>query len=295
MASSINPDHNYVTYKDIDITTLAGHIHVEVDGIDAAGNIVQDHSGKYGGVDKAPVMLPTGPVVQQQHVTGGTGVTIHSTDTNGGFALTQYGGADIRSPYGTAHVDEHSGHVTFRPIGTGNPHTAHHGHFEIFQHGQHVADVDVTSYNHNHQPSQITVTPVGPPPPPPTPGTVQHDEPDPFADSEVMITESDNSHLDLTKLAHQEPDPKPSHHGAAAYLDALGIKPDATSTTVHDQPADMDIVLAQVDQQDATTHDQAHLDMSDALEHHDTNVNHDQDEEHHHHDIDGLPDIDPNS
>ncbi|GLO64216.1 hypothetical protein MACH09_47240 [Vibrio sp. MACH09] len=268
---------------------------IGVDGVDAEGNIVQDHSGAYS-VDKAPIMRPAAPVVQQQHVTGGTGVTIHSTDTHGGFALNQYGGADIRSPYGTAHIDEHSGHVSFRPIGTGNPHTAHHGHFEIFQHGQHVADVDVTSYNHNHQPSQITVTPVGPPPPPPTPGTVQHDEPDPFADSEVMITESDNSHLHLTKLDHQELDQKTSHHGAAAYLDALGIKPDATSTTVHDQPADMDIVLAQVDQQDAATHDQAHLDMSDALEHHDANVNHNQDDEYHHHnDVDGLSDIDPNS
>ncbi|MCZ8499877.1 hypothetical protein O9929_26380 [Vibrio lentus] len=34
---------------------------------------------------------------------------------------------------------------------------------------------------------------------------------------------------------------------------------DATSTTVHDQPADMDIVIAQVDHPDAVTHDQAHL------------------------------------
>ncbi|CAK2422820.1 VCBS repeat-containing protein [Vibrio crassostreae] len=293
-ASSRHPDHQYTSFKDVDVSTLSGRLHVEVDGVDAAGNIVQDHSGAYS-VDKAPITRPTVPVVQQQHVTGGTGVTIHSTDTHGGFALNQYGGADIRSPYGTAHIDEYSGHVSFRPIGTGNPHTAHHGHFEIFQHGQHVADVDVTSYNHNHQPSQITVTPVGPPPPPPTPGTVQHDEPDPFADSEVMITESDNSHLDLTQHAHQAPDQKTSHHGAAAYLDALGIKTDAASTTVHDQPADMDIVLAQVDQQDAVTHDQAHLDMSDALEHHDANVNHNQDDEHHHHnDVDGLPDIVPN-
>nr|WP_275665799.1 hypothetical protein [Vibrio sp. Isolate30] len=88
-----------------------------------------------------------------------------------------------------------------------------------------------------------------------------------------------------------------NHQGtAAAYLDALGIQPNASPTTGHDQPADMDIVLAQVDQQHAVGYDQAHLDMSDALEHHDAANNHNQDDEHHHHnDVDGLPDIDPNN
>lgn len=79
-------------------------------------------------------------------------------------------------------------------------------------------------------------------------------------------------------------------------MDALGIQPDASPSTGHDQPADMDIVLAQVDQQHAVDYDQAHLDMSDALEHHDAANNHNQDDEHHHHnDLDGLPDIDPNN
>ncbi|SBS63934.1 Laminin G domain protein [Vibrio splendidus] len=137
---------------------------------------------------------------------------------------------------------------------------------------------------------------VNPPPPPPPP--VQHDEPDsPLTfEASVTIVEDNNDpseqHASATDSQHHDV----SHHGAAAYLDALGIKPDATSTTVHDQPADMDIILAQVDQPDAATHDQAHLDMSDALEHHDANINHNQDDEHHHHnDVDGLPDIDPNS
>ncbi|MCZ8489795.1 hypothetical protein O9992_30320 [Vibrio lentus] len=40
-----SPDHNYLTYRDIDVSTLSGHIHVEVDGVDTAGNTVQDHSG----------------------------------------------------------------------------------------------------------------------------------------------------------------------------------------------------------------------------------------------------------
>ncbi|HHX8330666.1 TPA: VCBS domain-containing protein, partial [Vibrio alginolyticus] len=129
---------------------------------------------------------------------------------------------------------------------------------------------------------------------------VQHDEPSsPLTfEASVTIVEDSNDpneqHVSASATDSQHHDV--SHHGAAAYLDALGIKPDATSTTVDDQPADIDIVLAQVDQQDAATHDQAHLDMSDALEHHDANINHNQDDEHHHHnDIDGLPDIDPNS
>jgi|GEM_PF-3475345 len=127
---------------------------------------------------------------------------------------------------------------------------------------------------------------------------VQHDEPDPPLMFEASVTIVDDSNapneqqVSTTDPQHHDV----SHHGVATYLDALGIKPDATSTTVHDQPADIDIVLAQVDQQDATTHDHAHLDMSDALEHHDASTNHNQDDEHHHHnDVDELPDIDPNN
>ncbi|PMN00734.1 hypothetical protein BCT41_11540 [Vibrio splendidus] len=158
-----------------------------------------------------------------------------------------------------------------------------HGHS-----GHHIDQTTLTGMDL----SPISTAHPAPPPPPP----VQHDEPDMASQADFTVTLSDDSNLDLTQQTHQEPDQKSSHHGAAAYLDALGIKPDATSTTVHDQPADMDIVLAQVDQPDAATHDQAHLDMSDALEHHDANINHNQDDEHHHHnDIDGLPDIDPNS
>ncbi|WP_038155295.1 hypothetical protein [Aliivibrio fischeri] len=149
--------------------------------------------------------------------------------------------------------------------------------------GTEVVDMTITPVAHASHPA---------PPPPP----VQHDEPDMTSQADFTVTLSDDSYLDLTQHAHYEPDQQNSHHGAAAYLDVLGIKPDTASTTVHDQPTDMDIVLAQVDQSDATTHDQAHLDMSDALEHHDANINHNQDDEHHHHnDIDGLPDIDPNS
>ncbi|WGS63476.1 VCBS domain-containing protein [Vibrio lentus] len=171
--------------------------------------------------------------------------------------------------------------------------------------GHHYFETEVTTHNSVTGVTAVTTedlqghiqSHVNPPPPPPPP--VQHDEPDSPLTFEASVTIVDDSntqneqqHVGVTDSQHHDV----SHHGAAAYLDALGITPDATSTTVHDQPADMDIVLAQVDHPDTTTHDQAHLDMSDALEHHDANVNHNQDDEHHHHnDVDGLPDIDPNS
>ncbi|OED63848.1 hypothetical protein A165_11605 [Vibrio tasmaniensis ZS-17] len=171
--------------------------------------------------------------------------------------------------------------------------------------GHHYFETEVTTHNSVTGVTAVTTedlqghlqSHVNPPPPPPPP--VQHDEPDSPLTFEASVTIVDDSntpneqqHVGAADSQHHDV----SHHGAAAYLDALGITPDATSTTVHDQPADMDIVLAQVDHQDAATHDQSHLDMSDALEHHDANVNHNQDDEHHHHnDVDGLPDIDPNS
>ncbi|NAZ52070.1 tandem-95 repeat protein [Vibrio toranzoniae] len=158
-----------------------------------------------------------------------------------------------------------------------------------------VGDTNGNSRNDSSQ-NSLTIEVNSPAPHAP----VQHDEPDSPLTFEASVTivedsnDTNEQHVSVSATDPQHHDV--SHHGAAAYLDALGIKPDATSTTVDDQPADMDIVLAQVDQQDAATHDQAHLDMSDALEHHDANVNHNQDDEHHHHnDIDGLPDIDPNS
>ncbi|NOI86197.1 VCBS domain-containing protein [Vibrio sp. 99K-1] len=233
---------------------------------------------------------------------------------NGQYVTSHHG------QYGTLTIDPQTGHLHYQeqaqvhtgPHGSASGIGQHEDKFEIALQGTNqdevVAHVNVQILSHGPGHSgkltvgtevvDMTITPIvhashpAPPPPPP----VQHDEPDMASQADFTVTLSDDSNLDLTQQAHQEPEQKTSHHGAAAYLDALGIKPDATSTTVHDQPADMDIVLAQVDQPDAVTHDQAHLDMSDALEHHDANFNHNQDDEHHHHnDVDGLPDIDPNS
>ncbi|CAK1697905.1 hypothetical protein VCRA2119O145_100050 [Vibrio crassostreae] len=259
-----------------------------------------------GSLGTPPLLPSLTPVPTAQH-----GWRIHLPD--GSYVTSHHG------QYGTLTIDPQTGDLHYQE--QANVHTGPHGSasgigqhedkFEVALQGTNqdevVAHVNVQILSHGPGNSgklnigtevvDMTITPIthtshpAPPPPPP----VLHDEPDMSSQADFTVTQSDDSYLDLTQHAHQAPDQKTSHHGAAAYLDALGIKPDATSTTVDDQPADMDIVLAQVDQPDAATHDQAHLDMSDALEHHDANINHNQDDEHHHHnDVDGLPDIDPN-
>ncbi|WP_240699182.1 VCBS domain-containing protein [Vibrio sp. F12] len=272
--------------------------------------IVRPPSGSHqvSGTLGVPPLLPSlTPVPTAQsgwriHLPNGQYVTSHQG---------QYGTLTIDPQTGQLHYQEQA-QVHTGPHGSTSGIGQHEDKFEVALQGTNqdevVAHVNIQILSHGPGGSgkltigtevvDMTITPVvhtsHPAPPPPTP--VQHDEPDMTSQSDVMVTQSDDIYLDLTQQTHQEPDQKTSHHGAAAYLDALGIKPDATSTTVHDQPADMDIVLAQVDQPDAVTNDQAHLDMSDALEHHDASVNHNQDDEHHHHnDVDGLPDIDPNS
>ncbi len=272
--------------------------------------IVRPPSGSHqvSGTLGVPPLLPSlTPVPTAQ-----SGWRIHLP--NGQYVTSHHG------QYGTLTIDPQTGHLHYQeqaqvhtgPHGSASGIGQHEDKFEVALQGSNqdevVAHVNIQILSHGPGNSgkltvgtevvDMTITPLvhtshpAPPPPPP----VQHDEPDMASQADFTVTLSDDSNLDLTQQTHQEPEQKTSHHGAAAYLDALGIKPDATSTTVHDQPADMDIILAQVDQPDAATHDQAHLDMSDALEHHDANINHNQDDEHHHHnDIDGLPDIDPNS
>ncbi|MEG3696077.1 VCBS domain-containing protein, partial [Vibrio coralliirubri] len=272
--------------------------------------IVRPPSGSHqvSGTLGVPPLLPSlTPVPTAQ-----SGWRIHLP--NGQYVTSHHG------QYGTLTIDPQTGHLHYQeqaqvhtgPHGSASGIGQHEDKFEVALQGTNqdevVAHVNIQILSHGPGHSgkltvgtevvDMTITPLvhtshpAPPPPPP----VQHDEPDMASQADFTVTLSDDSNLDLTQQTHQEPEQKTSHHGAAAYLDALGIKPDATSTTVHDQPADMDIILAQVDQPDAVTHDQAHLDMSDALEHHDANINHNQDDEHHHHnDVDGLPDIDPNS
>ncbi|CAH7309364.1 conserved hypothetical protein [Vibrio chagasii] len=233
---------------------------------------------------------------------------------NGQYVTSHHG------QYGTLTIDPQTGHLHYQeqaqvhtgPHGSASGIGQHEDKFEIALQGTNqdevVAHVNVQILSHGPGHSgkltvgtevvDMTITPIvhASPPAPPPPPPVQHDEPEIASHEDFTFTVSEDTSLDLSQHAHQESDQKTDHHGAAAYLDALGIQPDASPSTGHDQPADMDIVLAQVDQQHAVDYDQAHLDMSDALEHHDAANNHNQDDEHHHHnDLDGLPDIDPNN
>ncbi|WP_255312070.1 VCBS domain-containing protein [Aliivibrio sp. 1S175] len=143
--------------------------------------------------------------------------------------------------------------------------------------------------NSGHHIDQTTLTgmdisPILPTHPAPSPA-VQHDEPD-FSNN--PISELSFS-VDLDEHSA----------GASAYLDALGITPPPklTEHNDHHAPTDLDIVLAH-DNTDITDDHSSHIDLSDAMEHHnqDHSQNKQEDENHHHHnDIDGLPDIDPNT
>ncbi|MCL9777253.1 VCBS domain-containing protein [Vibrio sp. S4B1] len=268
--------------------------------------IVRPPSGSHqvSGTLGVPPLLPSlTPVPTAQ-----SGWRIHLP--NGQYVTSHHG------QYGTLTIDPQTGHLHYQeqaqvhtgPHGSASGIGQHEDKFEVALQGANqdevVAHVNVQILSHGPGHSgkltigtevvDMTITPVvhasHPAPPPP----VLHDEPDVASQADFTVVQNDDSYLDLTQHTHQEPEHKTSHHGAAAYLDALGIKPDATSTTDHEQPADMDIVLANVDQQDINTHEHADVDMSDALEHHNADINHD-DEHHHHNDIDGLPDVDPNS
>ncbi|WP_274883760.1 VCBS domain-containing protein [Vibrio harveyi] len=181
------------------------------------------------------------------------------------------------------------------------------GHFVVISthpisSGHHYFETEVTTYNSVTGVTAVTTedlhghiqSHVNPPPPPPP---VQHDEPDftPLDGVQDFTVTSDVSSSADSPLDGQAQIGHEHATGAAAYLDALGITPPHTDTdTSQHTPADLDIVLAQVDQQHVVDYDQAHLDMSDALEHHDA-ANNQDDEHHHHNDVDGLPDIDPNN
>ncbi|EDK30593.1 VCBS repeat protein [Vibrionales bacterium SWAT-3] len=214
--------------------------------------------------------------------------SIRLTHLQQGLTL-QSNGHNINANQDGSYTVPANGHlvvISAHPINSGH----HYFETEVTTHNSVTGVTAVTTEDlHGHIQSHVN-----PPPPPPPP--VQHDEPD-FSplDSvqDFTVTLDDSLSADTPVESHAQV----SHEhpvGAAAYLDALGIQPNTSPTTGHDQPADMDIVLAQVDQQHAVDYDQAQLDMSDALEHHDA-ANNQDDEHHHHNDLDGLTDIDPNN
>ena len=267
--------------------------------------VVKPPSGSHqvSGTLGVPPLIPSQtPVPSAQN-----GWRIHLP--NGQYVTSHHG------QYGTLTIDPQTGHLHYQeqaqahtgPHGSASGIGQHEDKFEISLQGANqdevVAHVNVQILSHGPGHSgkltigtevvDMTITPIvhatHPAPPP-----VQHDEPEIASHEGFTFTVSEDASLDLSQHAHQEPDQKTDHHGAAAYLDALGIQPNASPTMEHAQPADMDIVLAQVDQQRVVDYDQVHMDMSDALEHHDA-ANNQDDEHHHHNDVDGLPDIDPNN
>jgi hypothetical protein len=232
------------------------------------GQYVTSHHGQYGTLTIDP---QTGQLHYQEQA------QVHTGPHGSASGLGQHEDKFEVALQG-ANQEEVVAHVNIQVLSHG---PGHSGKLTV---GTEVVDMTITPVTHTSHPA--------PPPPPPE----LYDAPDMASQADFTVTQSDDSYQDLTQHVHQESEQKTSHHGAAAYLDALGIKPDATSPVDHDQPADIDIVLAQVDHQDATTHDQTHLDMSDALEHHDATIDHNQDDEHHHNNyLDEQPDIDPNN
>ncbi|MDC5819194.1 VCBS domain-containing protein [Vibrio europaeus] len=170
--------------------------------------------------------------------------------------------------------------------------------------GHHYFETEVTTHNSVTGVTAVTTedlqghiqSHVNPPPPPPPP--VLHDEPDfsPLGNvQDLTVTLDDSLGKDVSLDAHT---PVGGEHptGAAAYLDALGITPAHTNTDSNQQaPADLDIVLAHVDDtvNSVTSIEETDIDMSDAHTHHVQQQAHD--DKHLHNDIDGLPDLDSNN
>ena len=213
----------------------------------------------------------------------------------------------LHGQFGTLHINPATGelHYDYAPssgvikthsrgnsVGTDETDTfvltlggSQNSHVEVHLH-LHSQSVNGNSGHHIDQTTLtgMDISPILPTHPAPSPA-VQHDEPD-FSNN--PISELSFS-VDLDEHSS----------GASAYLDALGITPPPklTEHNDHHAPTDLDIVLAH-DNTDITEDHSSHIDLSDAMEHHnqDHSQNKHEDENHHHHnDIDGLPDIDPNT
>ncbi|MEZ8019491.1 VCBS domain-containing protein [Vibrio splendidus] len=314
-SSSINsPDHNYLTYRDIDVSTLSGHIHVEVDGVDTAGNTEQDHSGSES-VDKAPI--PSQPLAQT-----GIGsslqadISVHSlSQPNGDIIETmQLYVTQNMTLTSIKLIDEHGHTVAVEPathndLGASLHQKDHEilafkdidisklsGHIHVEIDGVDSAGNTVQDHSGSHGVNKV----------PPAP-QVQHDAPDDVDSFTVDLVEDSTAeaHLDISALQDasihsEQPSEVAPTTRASAYLDALGISPNVGTGDTQQQslPDDIDIVLAQTDQL-TTEHDLSMgLDLSDALSQddhqHQVKHNDDQDNIEHHH-IEDLPDIDPNS
>ncbi|MDE1249233.1 VCBS domain-containing protein [Vibrio aestuarianus] len=168
--------------------------------------------------------------------------------------------------------------------------------------------------NSGHHIDQTTLTgmdiaPINSPAPA---ATVQHDEPDvqeattdEFSVDIIIDDDSVSSYLseDTNEEIQGEHADSSSVTGAVAYLDALGINPTQQLTGNDEQhsPADMDLVWAQSEQATLVDEHGIHIDVSDALsdQDHQQSDHHSRDHDENYgdqqHQIDNLPEIDPNS
>ncbi|USD42311.1 VCBS domain-containing protein [Vibrio sp. SCSIO 43135] len=192
------------------------------------------------------------------HVNAQTGQLDYDYHASSGVIKTHTGGA-----YGSG-TDE-TDTFTLTLAGTQNSQVQVHLHLHSQSvHGHSGHHIDMTTL------TGIDVAPLAPPPPPPPPQFVQSDEPadtsTPIAGESLATLDSVDEHLNpLDSFAHTNQD---QHHGAAAYLHALGLAPSVVQQhdlTTAPLPDDIDIVLSESDTLAASTH--TDHDMSDALTH----------------------------
>ena len=271
--------------------------------------VVKAHSGSHevSGTLGVPPLLPSlTPVPNAQH-----GWRIHLP--NGQYVTSHHG------QYGTLTIDPQTGDLHYHeqanvhtgPHGTATGLGPHEDRFEVALQGANqdevVAHVNVQvlsrgpgnsgKLNIGTEVVDMTITPITHGVHPVAPAAVQHDVPDFSHDSSADISVTIDDHgIIIVEGDHQQTSEHPVS-GAAIYLDALGISPASVAADApkHQLPADIDIVMAEAEQVDMNHGDTSHLDLSDALTHHDNQQDLDQDDDLQHHHLDVLPDVDPNS
>ncbi|OEF03850.1 hypothetical protein A1QI_12995 [Vibrio genomosp. F10 str. 9ZB36] len=157
-------------------------------------------------------------------------------------------------------------------------------------------DINIDVHGNTDGPSSLL-----PPPPPTMADTPENADvlnvdvvEEPIQDMQVSLDD-----LQVTSPSTTLVTEEPASSGASAYLQALGISIDNTLLDTQQQvlPDDIDIILGQADLL-AVDHDATvSLDLSDALAHgeHDVLNEDDHDDTQHHHQVNDLPDFDPNS
>ncbi|MFM2587473.1 VCBS domain-containing protein [Vibrio sp. TBV020] len=244
--------------------------------------------------------------IPPQNHTGGSQHNGWGILASGGHVVTS-----LHGQFGTLHVDPQTGHLDYDynassgvikthtggSYGAGtdetdsfvltldgnqNSQVAVHLHLHSQSvHGHSGHHIDMTTL------TGIDVSPLASPPPPPPPVMTQSDEVMDLQSTDTDIVLSIDDVVETQQESHHSGDGE-THHGAAAYLTALGIEPTMATietSTATDLPDDIDIVLddnsAPVDTFDASSdvaehlsheqihHDDKHEDLINPDEHHD--------------------------